>query len=364
MRNDALYMIVPYGIGDAIILCGLKNSIEAQYGMKVIPVIKPSHEIVVRVYGITDYQIMVLGEKELHRISKKNPTPVPGEYFVAHPAFANKQLDNAFLNHEIGFVDMFCRHLGIEEGLKIDKLLFDPKDVAAINEDELQGKIGISDYKKVLLVAPELKSASEAERVQDEWFERIIKDYENRGYKVIVNADAHRNYYEKQVVDLSLDELAYLGTRVGKIIAARSGFCDLVYGYASDMEIFYPNKAFYDLFNMKQIFANVNTKVSENIVSISEQLTKRGIKNVAIYGYGNVGRRIRYSLEKEKFPIRYLIDKQRIEDGVLPYYRCDDALPMVDAVLITISDGVDDVFSILAAKGLKAIRLADVMRLL
>lgn len=355
MKNDALYMIVPYGIGDAIVLCGLKNYIEDHYGAEVIPVLKPSQEIIPKLYGIEKYKLEVLGEEELKAIASSVKLPAPGKLFVAHPAFGNKHLNIRFLNHELSFVDMFCEHFGIDQGFKIDF----PSGLPEAGT-ELKEKLGCSDYSDVALFAPEMKSASETERIQDRRFLEMAREYEKNGFKIVVNCDAHKAVYGDYAVNLSLEELAYLGLNAGKVISSRSGFCDLVYGFAGDMDILYPNKAFYDLFSMKQIFTHTNLNVSEKVFSLAEELRKSGYRNAAIYGYGNVGRRIRYSLESEGYTVSFAIDREQLEDEGIDIYSIDQEIPETDIVIITIPDD-GSIERKLNGKRLKALNLMSLM---
>ena len=360
MRNDALYMIVPYGIGDAMILCGLKSVIEKQYGAEVIPVLKPSHELVAKMYDIGNYLVRSFNIEELLQIASEQNL-LPGKMFVAHPAFTKRKLDEDFLNHKLGFVEMFREFLGIENGDGITLPKFGPEYVSEIDEEALKIKIGVSNFDDVILVAPEIKSASESERIQDEWYLNKIHEYEKHGYKVVVNCDAHRSNYTEHAVDMTLDELAYLGTKAKKVISVRSGFCDLIYLYSKSMDVLYPNVAFYDLFCMKQIFANIESRTRELIVNISELLKRREYKNVALYGYGEVGKRILYSLNKEGFYVKYVIDKSAEKINDVDAYYPSDKLPDVDVVLVTILIDVNEIRKMMQLQSKEVVFLKELM---
>ena len=356
IKHDAIYMIVPYGIGDAMILCGLKKYIEDSYGAEVVPVLKPSQEIVARLYGITKYRLETFDNEKLKQLANTVHKPTPGKYFVAHPAYGNKMLNLRFLNHEISFTDMFCEFFGINRGLRI---AYPPEFPKAASD--LKRRVGCSDFKDIILFAPEMKSASESERIQDNIFLELIREYENKGYKVIVNCDIHREFYVDYFLDMSLEELAYIGMRAGKVISSRSGFCDLMYGFVEDMDILYPNQAFYDLFGMKRIFLSENLSVSEKVFPLAHELRKKGFSNAAIYGYGNVGRRVRYSLAVENFDVMYVIDRCEILERDVERYDISQQLPEVDVVIISIADD-GDIKKTLRKRGFNALFLKEVMR--
>jgi hypothetical protein len=349
-------MVVPYGIGDAMILCGLKRHIEDRYGAEVVPVIKPSQEIVPKLYGITNYELQAFGNNELRQMAEFVKEPAPGKMFVAHPAFGKEQLNESFLNHRLSFVDMLCEHYGIEHGLRIDFPVYCPE-----LKGELRRKLGYTDYKDIILLAPEMKSASDSERIQDNLFLKMISEYEDKGYKVVVNCDAHSDVYKGYAVDLSLEELVFLGCNAEKVISSRSGFCDLIYGFAADLDILYPNKAFFDLFEMKKIFAKENTRVSESVLSIAGELRRLGYGSAAIYGYGNVGKRVRYSLQAENFDVQYVIDRNEICEKGIDSFSIDQKLPQVDVVLVSIPDD-GDIACKLNSYGLNTLFLKDLMK--
>src|SRR5574344_2567849 len=78
---DRFNLISPYGYGDTMALCGFKDAIEEFYKVKVNFVVKPQHEVLMKLFDISDYSIKTFSEDELGRIAAENPTMQIGKYF-------------------------------------------------------------------------------------------------------------------------------------------------------------------------------------------------------------------------------------------------------------------------------------------
>ena len=69
---------------------------------------------------------------------------------------------------------------------------------------------------------------------------------------------------------------------------------------------------------------------------IIDRLAERGIKKIAIYGVGELGRCLIEELRESDIKIQYLIDKNMQKDnGEYTFYRPKDILPEVQAVIVT-----------------------------
>lgn len=71
--------------------------------------------------------------------------------------------------------------------------------------------------------------------------------------------------------------------------------------------------------------------------TVEKFFEERNIKEIAIYGYGNIGRHLAAQLSDSDIHIKYLIDKRKdsiITDGI-PCYQMSGHMPGVDAIVIT-----------------------------
>ena len=76
--------------------------------------------------------------------------------------------------------------------------------------------------------------------------------------------------------------------------------------------------------------------ILENGISFKEYFKKNNYQNLAIYGFGAIGRHF-YNQLTGAFDIRYIIDKSvNISSFGIPFYRPDDQLPKVDVIIVTV----------------------------
>lgn len=353
-RNN-YYFIIPYGFGDAMFCCSFYECLKTKFQAEIVYVIKPQHEILMWMYEIERYEIQTFSEDELREIAELNAEPQKGKYYVAHPHYGNKKrIEEDFLNFKISFVEMFKRFWGIKD----EKLIVSPKRWPLLSES-LKAKINGADLEKVILIAPEMNSASQTEKIPYEWYLRLISQYEEEGHTVVINANKDTQIFERNYISLEIHELIALAINAKKVITSRSGFSDIVYAKVKSMDIIYPNMAFYRMYKMADVFEVKNNNVHEKIVSFSKILELLNIKSVAIYGFGQVGHRLLYSLQSEGIQVDYVIDKRIIKDYT--YYDLNDRLPKTDIVIISILDNNNLIKTKLKEKGLSGVYLSELM---
>lgn len=79
-------------------------------------------------------------------------------------------------------------------------------------------------------------------------------------------------------------------------------------------------------------------------INVSEILVERGIRSVAIYGAGDVGRCLVAELSDSDISVQYVIDRRRLELEV-PVYMVEEVevLPVVDCVIVTAVMDFDEI---------------------
>ncbi|MCR5506946.1 MAG: hypothetical protein K6F04_03815 [bacterium] len=95
LEKSKMYFLLPYGLGDTMILCGLKSALEEKYGAKIHFLIKESHKIVMDMYKLKDFSIIDISKVDLFLLGDATPEPAKGKIFVAHPEF-HKELSYLF----------------------------------------------------------------------------------------------------------------------------------------------------------------------------------------------------------------------------------------------------------------------------
>ncbi|MBR3516853.1 MAG: hypothetical protein IKO10_11115 [Lachnospiraceae bacterium] len=340
--NRYAYIYSPYGIGDLVIICGLKKSVEEKYNVNIRFIVKPAHIIVMKAYKEEEYLIHSFSDSELKRYGEDAAKPTPGKIFIAHPFYhGNGKVNNDFLNYCITFKQLFMIGLGISDKSKLELPAFSP----SVSGDLLE-RTNIKDLERAVLILPEMKSASSYENMPVELFEDLIKTLKEKKYYPIVNiSDDTYIDLKPYSVEMSLEEVAALACSCRYVISMRSGLCDLIFPCVKMLNIIYPNYSFWKLFNLEDSYGAVsNSNIKETVLSISKSLFNMGYRSCALYGYGNVGKRILYSLTTEGFPVEYIIDQNK-NDILSPIdvYGSEDELPGVDVVLITLSCQINEI---------------------
>lgn len=104
-------------------------------------------------------------------------------------------------------------------------------------------------------------------------------------------------------------------------------------------------------------------KQSHTNLSISNWLEKRGIKEVAIYGMGDVGSHLLDELDGTCTIVKYVIDRD-VQKGTGSYicYSNSEELPEVEAIIVTPVYDFDKIASSLMVKGnVKIISLEEIL---
>ena len=89
----------------------------------------------------------------------------------------------------------------------------------------------------------------------------------------------------------------------------------------------------------------------ERNITLSQCLQKKGYRNIAVYGYGNLGKHFVAEAAQAGLTVSYVIDRQkaRTDEGVCVYAPEDD-LPRVDAVIISAEYYINEVRKTLRKK--------------
>lgn len=102
--------------------------------------------------------------------------------------------------------------------------------------------------------------------------------------------------------------------------------------------------------------------IYQDDLKIADCLKKKQIKEVAVYGYGILGRHLCYELEKQGIIIKYIVDKnEKIECKQYTCYKPLDKLPKCDIIIIATSSSYYEIYTNLAKNDIKVITLMDLI---
>jgi len=251
--TNKINIISPCGFGDTLILCGFKEALEALYGASINFIIKPKHEIIMKMYDIEDYSIQDFSEDELYKIAEANPIPQKGSLFVAHPLFLNeKGLLDAFNKNKISFLNLHRKNLKLNDITEFKPPIKYP-DLAKKFKQYIET---LASLDKIVLIAPEAKSLK---GINSHFFEELVKDLNSKGYTVISSVVDKCNMLKGSIyLPLNLEEAVALSMVCHSVYATRSGFCDLIAPVAKNLTVFYPDIQAYNAFNLRKIYNNSN----------------------------------------------------------------------------------------------------------
>lgn len=261
LKKDFFYYLLPWGLGDSMIFCGLKDAMEKKLGGKILPVIKPSHELIMKMYGIKSYVVVSMNavETDQHKmlctLAKKCPEPERGKIYVAHPEFHNHF---HYLMEELGnpskdtkFLSWYKVFFGISLSEKLQLPLWYP-EVSPDLEKRVKALTGLS-CRDVIMVLPEANSAN---GISSDWWSKLLENLPQD--KLLTNITHIENFPEFQKIpniELSLEEVTALALHCRQVYAVRSGLCDLIFSKGSDLHVFYPTRNIYSVFGLYDMFA-------------------------------------------------------------------------------------------------------------
>lgn len=247
-KINKINLIGPYGFGDTIILCGFKEALEDYYKAEVNYIIKPEHEVLMKLYDITNYSLRYFDEKDLEKIANKNSEIKINCEFVAHPNYLNddKKLLKSFLDYEISFIDLFRNTLGLPD----DAMFQSPKKVPQISQD-LQNELNkIAPLEKIILFSPESFSTK---RINRFYLEDMVEGLQE-GYVVVSSVlDKDETVKGSIYVDLTFEDALAVAINCSKVFAVRSGFVDVLIKYRKDISIIYPEPKTHKLYSLKKL---------------------------------------------------------------------------------------------------------------
>jgi hypothetical protein len=94
----------------------------------------------------------------------------------------------------------------------------------------------------------------------------------------------------------------------------------------------------------------------ENNLSLESYFLKAGYLNIALYGYGILGRHLYNELYNTRINVRYIVDQQKDKIHVTsPVYLPTENIPDVDALIVSATFFYDEIYRILKAKGIRNI---------
>lgn len=264
-------------LGDVVYAIGLKDEFERVYGKKLHFIVRPQHEFLMKIYGITNYSVYDLDKLIKNNLSFKNlyfhntkparqdVDKLENEMFqslfscvpILSIPFVSENPINNFFTFPYFWAYRWGYNLGINENFKFplpkNKLPIQPKLRKKINK--------IAPLDKIVLFAPEASTATE---LAPEFWNIIADKVHTKGYKIIVNSKKYKINHGISAFDLglSLEDVVALGLNCAYVFSLRSGLCDALVGAGEGLYAFYPAMLKREMNSLTFPFAQ-ETKVNE-----------------------------------------------------------------------------------------------------
>jgi len=248
-KKDEYNFLSPYGLGDTMMLCGFAHAWEKKNGGKIHFIIKPSHEVVMKMYGIKNYSTFKFDLKSCKKLGDDCPEPKLGKLFVAHPVFVKtaQSILKKFENLEIDFKDLYAQFLEVDANVfKIYKRI--PKmDKAFRKKVE-----AIAPLNKIVLLSP---TANSVKAFPQSFWEPLCRQLKEKGYTVISNViNPDDAIYDTIYLPMTSDEVVALAYACDSVYSLRSGLCDIIAMRPKNLAVFYDHSNTLFLYGLNKLF--------------------------------------------------------------------------------------------------------------
>ena len=274
---DRYYFVLPWGLGDALIVIGFRKALEKKLGGQVHFVIKPQQSVIPRLFGIDAYTCVDIKTNSqevkdaLNRLGHAYPVPEKGKLYIAHPDFL-PGFD--FLQQKMGnpgktvkFVGWYREFLGLGEEAPFELPSVYPEISPALREK--LSKITATRLEDVVLLLPEANSSPQ---VNFRHWRDVIDREMAHGSVLVTNIMDRVNcpgFESLPNIDLTLEELLQFGLHARSVYALRSGICDLIFSRGKDLHVFYATEPIFDVFSLNTMFGR--NDIDEILVGDKDQ---------------------------------------------------------------------------------------------
>jgi len=256
VSSDKYNFVLPCGLGDTYFICCYKNIYEKIHNVKIHFIIKPSHEIIMKMFEIHDYVCADLN-KDFYKKNTFSHKPQIGAMYIAHPDYNNKRLIKKWKRGLLNFRELYTEYLEIPNQSKICFPLKKIEKAFTLENIKLGKCIFISI------------SATSIVQIDKSYWQNLVSSYLQQGYTIINNCIGEGDELEGCLnLNLSLAEIIYIASRCHKSYCLRSGLCDLLFYFLGDkLQVIYPNKNLLDLYSINNSFQLDNKwQVAEIII--------------------------------------------------------------------------------------------------
>lgn len=247
-KKDCYNFLSPYGLGDTLMLCGLKNAFEQKYNGEIHFIIKPTHEFIMKLYNIKNYDVINIDADMLKHQTINDP--IIGQLYIAHMVF--NDYGNSLLSNYSNFLTLYKQFLKLDEG----DIFETPSVQPSMSDKSRQYLSQFGNFENMVLLAP---NATSTQTLNIKFWNKIAKQMTSDGYTVLVNNELRNLKIKKAInINLPIEDTVALGLMCHKVFSLRSGLCDILAQYNVDLTVFYADKTLYERYSINKIFNKSN----------------------------------------------------------------------------------------------------------
>lgn len=263
-RRDSIYLLCTAGLGDTFLTAKYLPYLQEKFQSRIVLLIKKSHEVVMRLTGVADYEIVDFHGVDLNELSRMNPEISKGKIFPAHPYTHKSKWE---------FFEPICKQLPIlkfEPWFRSFFHLSDKFDITSdviipdISDDLKKKLLKVGEIEKIILISPEATSVVPLDN--SFWIE-LVQSFKKEGFIVVCNTFDKRNAIRGTIhLDLNSEELLELAYHCRSVHSIRSGLCDLLADLGDRLHVYYPTPESFYIYSLNDMFKRKD--INETVVSI------------------------------------------------------------------------------------------------
>lgn len=278
-KKDCYNFFSPYSLGDTLMLCSLKDAWEKKNKGKIHFIIKPSHEIVMKMYGIKDYSLVDIvynfsnmdHRNAFLKMGADVPYPTKGKVWIAHPHFHSwcaGLLDQYDKPNSIKPFENFYRAF---LGLSLATPLKMPNKKLAVSDDL---KNRLQKYGKLEDIIIFLPEANSLPMLNKAFWENLAKEKSKEGVVIQYVSNQKNKIDGVPFVDMTIEDTIALSSVCKAVFSLRSGICDLMAPYKNNLNVFYPDtfKETMTRYSLSRMFSR---SIKESLVPVVYTETKK-----------------------------------------------------------------------------------------
>ena len=248
---EKYYFFYPLHYGDTFSGVGFVREFERKTNAKVVCLIRPSQELIMRLFEIEEYELIDYDysetksfDKRIAALSNLCPRPRRGGIFVAYTnssAYRKYQ----YANSPMHTMELYAHMLHMN-GSVLDCFQRPTAQHISVSDRFLEKISTIAPVEKIVLLSPQSLSCPINAEVGKNYWENESRIWTERGYKVVVSSIKPMEIASCAVrVDMTMEEAVWLGIHCRHVTARRSGYTDLLCFLCKDMTVVYNSHGFF-----------------------------------------------------------------------------------------------------------------------